>query len=111
MTKMVVYVDIDETICHYVGDRVYEKAIPLPDNISVINQMYDEGCSIVYWTARGAVTGIDHSELTRSQLEKWGAKFHELKLGKPHYDLFICDKAIASDVFFKANNEEAKRST
>ena len=26
------------------------------------------------------------------QLNKWGAKFHELKMGKPAYDLFIDDK-------------------
>jgi len=39
------------------------------------------------------------------QLIEWGAKYHQVKLGKPHYDLFICDKAINTDVFFE-NSEQ-----
>ena len=41
------------------------------------------------------------------QFKEWGVKFHELKLGKPVYDLFIDDKNINSDLFFsymKNNN-------
>ena len=30
----------------------------------------------------------------------WGCKFTELRLGKPHYNLFIDDKNINSEVFF-----------
>ena len=33
-------------------------------------------------------------DLTRDQLELWGAKYHDLILGKPVYDLFIDDKCI-----------------
>ena len=30
----------------------------------------------------------------------WGCKFHELKMGKPNYDLFIDDKNINCDTYF-----------
>ena len=100
---MIYYVDIDETICDYKGERKYELASPILDNISKINELFDEGNTIVYWTARGSVTGIDWTDLTKKQLIEWGAKHHKLMLGKPHYDVFICDKAISSNVFFKGS--------
>ena len=97
---MIYYVDIDETICFYDGERYYPDARPLRENIKKINELYDDGHTIVYWTARGGVTGRDWTELTANQLEEWGAKHHDLKLGKPHYDVFIDDKAINSRDFF-----------
>ena len=90
---MKVYVDIDETICYYSGDRNYPDALPLPENISKINKLYDEGHYITYYTARGTVTGIDWEIITKNQLERWGCKYHSLNIGnKPAYDLLICDK-------------------
>ena len=90
---MKIFVDIDETICFYEGERHYPDAVPSYENISKINKLYDEGHEIVYWTARGAVTGLDWFEVTRSQLDAWDCKFHTLSVGdKPHYDLLICDK-------------------
>ena len=97
---MVYYVDIDETICYYEGKREYPNAKPDHDRISVINKLYDEGNTVVYWTARGGTTGIDWTELTTKQLNELNAKHHEVKMWKPHYDLFICDKAINSERFF-----------
>jgi len=90
---MKVYVDIDETICYYKDERYYPDALPLTINISKINKLYEEGHEITYYTARGTVTGIDWLELTESQLNKWGCKYHKLDVGsKPDYDLLICDK-------------------
>jgi len=96
---MIYYVDIDGTICNNTNGK-YADAVPIYERIEKINSLYDEGNTIVYWTARGSVTGIDWTELTRAQLSEWNAKHHDVKLGKPHYDLFICDKAIESEVFF-----------
>ena len=101
MIKLVYYVDIDETICFYDGQREYENAKPIIENIEKINKIYDENNTVVYWTARGSTTGIDWSDLTRKQLKKWGVKYHKLKMGKPYYDIFICDKAINTEEFFK----------
>ena len=92
-------VDIDGTICNNT-DGNYEVASPFPDNIEKINRLYDAGYEIVYWTARGGTTGIDWTSLTTEQLKKWGAKYTELQMRKPHYDLFICDKAINAEEFF-----------
>ena len=96
--QKVAFVDIDETICFYSGERRYDLSEPNHENISKINALYDKGWKVVYWTARGAVSGRDYTDHTRSQLESWGCKFHELVTGtsanpKPHFDLVIDDKA------------------
>jgi histidinol phosphatase-like enzyme len=88
----IIYVDIDETICTTPESRKYEDAVPIQENINKINNLYEEGHTIVYWTARGSRTQKDWSELTRKQLNSWGAKFHELNTKKPYYDMFIDDK-------------------
>ena len=101
---MIVYVDIDETICFYSGKREYPLAKPIPNRIKKINELYEQGNTIVYWTARGCTTKIDWTDLTTRQLKEWGAKYHELKMNhKPHYDLLICDKATNTERYF---NEE-----
>lgn len=90
---MNIFVDIDETICFYNGERNYPDAIPHYENIEKINKLYDNGNEITYWTARGTVTGIDWYDVTKQQLDEWGCKYHHLSVGeKPPYDLLICDK-------------------
>jgi len=97
---MLIYVDIDETICESPKDRDYTKAQPIKKRIEKINKLFDEGNTIVYWTARGTMTGIDWYQVTQKQFDIWGVKYHDLKMGKPAYDLFIDDKNIKSDTFF-----------
>lgn len=97
--KKIIFIDIDETICiHPETDpgepRDYNKAVPIKLNIEKANRLYDDGHTIVYWTARGSVTGKDWTELTNNQLNLWGVKYHEIRLGKPYYDIFIDDKAL-----------------
>ncbi len=93
---MNIYVDIDETIADYdvSGPRDYPLARPIQINIDKINKLYEEGNEITYYTARGSKTGLDWFEITKNQLEEWGAKYHHLSVGeKPPYDLIICDKS------------------
>ena len=97
---MIIYVDIDETICETPEDRDYAKSVPISKNIEKANELYDEGHTVVYWTARGTGSGIDWREVTEKQFDEWGVKYHELKFGKPMYDLFICDKVTNSGDFF-----------
>ena len=97
---MNIFVDIDNTICFTNGED-YENATPIMDRIECINSFYQLGCHITYWTARGSGTGIDWSRITKKQLRGWGAKYHELKFGKPCYDLFIDDKNVHAEAFFK----------
>ena len=97
---MIIYVDIDNTICQ--TDRMnYAAAKPIQERINKINNLYRLGNTIVYWTARGTMSGKDWKGLTENQLQEWGALYHELKLQKPAYDLFIDDKNINSEEFFK----------
>ena len=105
-------VDIDGTICSPTVGRDYHKATPWKDRISKINKLYDEGNTIIYFTARGmgrfagdpdAATKAAAilTDLTKDQLKSWGCKYHTLILGKPHADYFIDDKGINSDEFFR----------
>ena len=98
--KRIIFVDIDETICLSPSSRDYSLAKPIVENIKKINNLYDSGNKIVYWTARGTMTGVDWRATTEKQFEKWGVKYHELMFGKPVYDLFIDDKSISSERFF-----------
>ena len=101
---MIIYIDIDDTICYYNDidkkNLDYTKAIPYIERINKINNLYDLGNEIIYWTARGTKTGIDWSDITRNQLNIWNCKYHQLKFGKPVYDLFIDDKNINSETYF-----------
>ena len=71
---MIIYVDIDETICFYEeeialdGKKNYNMAIPSSENIAKVNKLYDEGNTIIFWTARGSRSGIDWTEFTKNQL-------------------------------------------
>ena len=93
--------DIDGTICTNT-DGDYEQAVPFKEVIKKINSLYDMGYKIIFFTARGTTTGIDWYELTKGQLEEWQVKYHELIMGKPYADLFIDDKCVKSNEFFKS---------
>jgi len=103
---MIIYVDIDDTICYYKegnkGD--YKLAIPCKERIEKINDLFDQGAEIHFWTARGTGTGINWEEITKNQLKLWNCKYHSLKFNKPIYDLFIDDKNINSEEYFKNIN-------
>ena len=56
---MIIYVDIDETIANTPEDRNYSLSTPIVENIKKVNKYYDDGHTIVYWTARGSVPDRD----------------------------------------------------
>jgi len=95
---MIVYVDIDNTICNSFknedGEWDYTLSTPRLNQIKKINRLFNAGNEIVYWTARGSATGIDWRELTKKQIDEWGCKYTRIEKGKkPLFDLFIDDKA------------------
>ena len=85
--------DIDGTLCTNTEGE-YEKAQPLYEVIEQVNKLYDKGYRILLYTARGTTTGIDWREVTKSQMQKWGVRYHELYLGKPTAHVYIDDKAV-----------------
>lgn len=100
---MIIYVDIDDTICSYNKNddkKKYNLAIPNYKRIQKINKLFENN-TIVYWTARGTLTNQNWFNITYEQLINWGCKFHELRMGKPVYDLFIDDKNIESNIYFE----------
>ena len=113
VTKFVI--DIDGTICEVpAGVSDYAAAVPMPDRIRHMNALYDSGHTIVYFTARGmgrTEGNVSKSyelfyELTKAQLSEWGAKHHELILGKPAGDVYIDDKGINATSFFEVRSFE-----
>jgi len=96
MKSRIIYIDIDDTICRLKIAGNYESAVLIPEALEKVNKLYDEGHRIIFWTARGTVSGIDWRPTTQRQLREWGFKYHELKFGKPDYDVFIDDKNVNS---------------
>ena len=99
--------DIDGTICNsYGGD--YTNATPKKNRIQKINELYNEGNTIIFLTARGMGRHNNDSNLaneefyvlTENQLKRWGAKYHRLFLGKPAGDFYVDDKGINDYDFF-----------
>lgn len=92
--------DIDGTLCYTpnneLGKPNYINAQPIPFMIEQVNFLYDGGHYIIMQTARGKGSGIDWTDYTKKQLDKWGYKYHELfpMFCKPTADIFVDDKAI-----------------
>lgn len=107
---MIYVFDIDGTICNNTYGK-YENAIPVSDRINFINKLYENGNKIIFFTARGMKTyNADikkvydiYYEFTKNQLKSWNVKYHELLLGKPQGDLYIDDKGVKDEDFFRAN--------
>ena len=95
---MIYCFDIDGTICSLEEDSNYMDAKPFEGVRRRINQLYEEGNTILFMTARGSVSGRDWTIQTTRQLDGWGFKYHELITNKkPHADIFIDDKCIHID--------------
>jgi hydroxymethylpyrimidine pyrophosphatase-like HAD family hydrolase len=91
--KKTICVDVDGTVAE--SRRTFEKCLAAPkqDVIDAVNKLYDEGHTIVIYTARSWA----EYEMTEHWLKQHGVKFHRILMGKPHYDLFIDDKTIHPD--------------
>ncbi len=87
--------DIDGVIARLQMNNDYALSEPNIDMIRVVNKLYDLGNYIVLHTARGYVTGIDWSGITRKQLSDWGLQYHELHFGKPNADYYVDDKMLS----------------
>lgn len=91
--KLTYRIDVDNTICRTNGND-YENAVPIFENISKINKLFEAGHIVIYWTARGGSSGKDWLLFTISQLTKWGAKFNSVQTGKPSFDFIVDDRAV-----------------
>jgi hypothetical protein len=103
-------VDIDGTICEQMDNFAYGSGKVFYNRIKYLNNLYDSGHEIIYYTARG-MGEFDGSyrlaqkkwyNITESQLKTWGAKYTKLIVGKYSGDCYIDDKAINSEQFFSS---------
>lgn len=86
--------DIDGTLVTNTFGN-YETAKPIKEAVQKLNQLYDDGHTILLMTARGATSKKDYTDFTKRQMEEFGIKFHQLIMNqKPNADFFIDDKAI-----------------
>jgi len=106
--------DLDGTICDTPlrpTDKKpgYLEAVPFPYMVEQVNKLFDDGHKIIIMTARGRGSGIDWTELTTEQLDRWGVKYHELEpmFHKPTADLFIDDKGMSVEEW-KSKNPKKK---
>lgn len=67
------------------------------DLINEINKLFDEGHTIIIYTARHWLM----LEKTKKQLSDYGVKYTTLVCGKPVGDCYIDDKSITPDDFLK----------
>ena len=105
---MIYVFDIDNTICK-TSDGKYENSVPVMERIKEVNELYDDGHTIIFNTARGMGRTNNNIllvyemffEMTRKQLDDWGVRDDKLFMGKPSGDVYIDDKGIKDDRFFK----------
>lgn len=75
-------IDIDGTITEDVPNEEPDrmaKVEPFPDALKTLNQWFDEGHIITFFTSRTE----EHREVTKTWLDKNGFKYHGLLMGKP----------------------------
>ena len=113
--KDIYCIDIDGTLTEPHEGTPWE-AIPRPDRIAYVNELYDEGAIIYLATARGfirstAMHGDDITaaqkeadsycrKRTEDQLTKWGVKYHALFFGKPRAAIYVDDRGVNDVDFF-----------
>lgn len=102
-------IDIDGTICEHKDNPNFGKGVVYFDRINKLNKLYEEGHEIVYYTARGMGEFSGDAikanqkwfDYTIQQLQSWGCKYTTAIVGKYSGDIYVDDKAINSEDFFK----------
>ena len=99
MKKIYIF-DVDGTICRS-KDGKYRQSKPIKKRIKKVNELFDKGNTIIFFTSRGKLTNIDWSKLTNYQFKKWKVKHHDIIFGKPYGDVYVGDEALSDKEFFK----------
>lgn len=108
--QKIIAFDLDDVICFRpdgyedLGPLKYSYCQPYEETIELINSLYNDDYKIIIYTARGMSQFAGNIieiytklyNLTNEQLKSWGVKYHQLVMGKIHYDVLIDDKALNS---------------
>lgn len=87
--------DIDGVLATLAPGNDYNLSEPIHEHIRIVNRLFDQANTIILCTARGSKTGIDWTQLTRTQLRGWGVKHHVLQFGKPAGDYYVDDRMLS----------------
>jgi len=101
--------DIDGTVCSLTSTGDYTDCSPILHRIEKINKISESGDRVIFYTARGMGRSSNNPEvaheqfylLTLDQLRRWGINHNGLFMGKPSGDLYIDDKGIKDEDFFR----------
>ena len=101
---MQIIIDLDGTIC--TEEKTHSRCLAKPKKGAVagINKLYDEGHTIIIYSAR---TWVEY-EMTVSWLASHKIKYHQLMLGKPIGDVWIDDRALCFEDWDKTLKELKK---
>ena len=103
-------IDIDGTICDWEAGRDYTLSEPFPERIKIINDLYDDGNIIKYFTARGMgrFKG-DRDKAGYELIQTWqGFVYHMTSRGSRFKDGAI--RNPDGQVFMTVKKEKGKRS-
>lgn len=103
-----IVIDIDDTICTTI-ERDYINSKPHYDIINKINMLYDNGFTIILFTARGFISkGRDPITINKEVkpiIESWlsdnNVKYTELIMHKPYGAIYVDDKSVRPDEFLQ----------
>ena len=110
MERKVIAFDLDGVLCdrpsgkEHLKHEKYDYCYPISDNIELVNELYNEGHYIKIYTARGMTVFKNNKSLiyeklflkTKQFLDQHKVKYHELVMGKEHYNILIDDKVLNS---------------
>ena len=105
---MIFVFDLDDTISRH-RNRDFEHAEPIEKTITKIRKLHADGAEIVIYSARGQNSCKGDlrliEERNRSQVERWlrehDVPYDRLVFGKPLGDVYVDDKGMSLDSFWK----------
>lgn len=86
--RLLYCIDLDGVLCAPVSFKDFAVAVPLTDNISKVNALFDAGHVIHIYTARLEVD----RPITQFWLHQAGVKHDALVMGKQRADFYIDDR-------------------
>lgn len=113
--KYTFVIDVDNTLSVHDPDVFYQNHEPIHDMILKVNRMYDEGHTIILFSARGQKSNKGDlqkiEQNVRPILEEWlnkhKVKYHFLILGKPWGEnvVYIDDRSMRPDEFLSGKEK------
>ena len=107
-SRRIFFIDIDGTVCENVrnedGVEAMQKAKPFADSVRMINQLFDEGHYICFFTARTD----EHRDVTEAWLKHHGVRHHQVIFNKPRKQDPFSEYHFIDDAHVRATTFKGK---